>query len=63
MRTLCIFWAMPAFPLVQALRRALVVVDVTVEEVQWLGVVDSPELSEKTLHCGTLGRVCFQNLR
>jgi len=32
MRTLCIFWAMPAFPLVQALRRALVVVDVTVEE-------------------------------
>lgn len=62
MRTLCIFWAMPAFPLVQALRRALVVVDVTVEEVQF-GVVASPELSEKTLHCGTLGRVCFQNLR
>ena len=55
MRTLCIFWAMPAFPLVQALKRALVVVDVTVEEVQWLGVVASPEPSEKTLQCGHLG--------
>lgn len=54
---------MPAFPLVQALKRALVVVDVTVEEVQWLGVVASPEPSEKTLQCGHLGRVCFQNLR
>lgn len=34
MRILWVFWAMP---LVHALRRALVVVDMTVEQVQWLG--------------------------